>query len=140
MIRQQNKLKLGLLIIFGILEMAALIGAYAAHYYTKTRMGMLRHVIYLNGKWEKTLPLDIFKWLAVVVILIMTITSIMSLLKKKNSDIDKILKIISIGLAIFTLYFLVFKSANINRAYYIISLCLVLGTVYQNVINKINEK
>lgn len=140
MIRQQNKLKLGLLITFGILEMAALIGAYATHYYTKTRMGMLRHVIYLNGKWEKMLPLDLIKLLVVVVILIITAISIISLLKKKNNDMDKFLKLISIALGMFTLYFLLFKSTNINRAYYIISLCLVLGTVFQNVINKINEK
>lgn len=140
MIRQQNKLKLGLLIIFALLEIAALIGAYAAHYFTKTRMGMLRHMIYLNGKWEKMLPLDIIKWFVVILILIITIISLVSLLRRSNNNIGKLLKIISIALGIFTLYFLVFKSAEINRAYYIISLCLVLGTVFQNVINKIYEK
>lgn len=140
MIRQQNKLKLGLLIIFALLEIAALIGAYAGHYFTKTRMGMLRHMIYLNGKWEKMLPLDIIKWFVVILILIITIISLISLLRRSNNNIGMLLKMISTALGIFTLYFIVFKSAKINRAYYIISLCLVLGTVFQNVMCKIFEK
>lgn len=140
MIRQQNKLKLGLLIIFGLLEIAALIGAYAGHYFTKTRMGMLRHMIYLNGKWEMMIPLDIVKWFAVILILSITIMTMISLLRKRNNDIGKLLKLISIGLGIFTLYFLLFKNAGLNRAYYISSLCLVLATIFQNVNNKIYEK
>ncbi|TJX12871.1 hypothetical protein E9840_11720 [Tissierella creatinini] len=139
MIRQPNKLKLGLLILFAILEIGALISAYAAHYFTKTRMGMLRHVIYLNGKWEKIIPLDIIKWLVVVIILIITIISVISILKSSNNHIGKLLRIISVGLGIWTMYYLLFRSAGVNRAYYIICLCLVLGTVFQNIICKIYE-
>ncbi len=132
MIRQQNKVKLGLALLLGLLEIGLLIGAFAANYYTRTRMGMLRHVIYLNGKWERGLPLVILKWLAVFLILSLIILSIIKLFKKDVRFLDIIFIGMSMALGLWTLYYIIFRSTETNRAYYIISLCLVLATVFQN--------
>ncbi len=139
MIRQQNKIKLGLALLFGILEIAALIGAYVTNYYTRTRMGMLRHVVYLNGKWERGLPLVFLKWIAVFLICSLLILSIIKLFKRDVRFTDRIFLSLSTTLGLWTLYYILFRSTVTNKAYYIISLCLVLGTIFQNVLWKINS-
>ena len=139
MIRQQNKVKLGLSLLFGILEIGLLIGAYAANYYTRTRMGMLRHVIYLNGKWERGLPLVILKWVTIFLILSLIILSIIKLFKRDVRFLDRIFLSLSMALGLWTLYYILFRSTETNRAYYIVSLCLVLGTIFHNVLYKISN-
>ncbi|OZV11462.1 hypothetical protein CIW83_14360 [Tissierella sp. P1] len=135
MTRRQNRSKYICAILCGILEFLAIIGAYAAHYFTKTRMGMLRHVIYLNGKWEKAFPIPAMKWIAISIILALVIIAYLRY-RKGNTDynINIPVMLLTIIMSIWTAYFLLVYSTEKNRAYYILSICFLLATVFQNIL------
>lgn len=135
MIKQQNRGKYVCIILFSILELLAIVGAYAAHYFTKTRMGMLRHVIYLNGKWEKALPIATIKWIAVSTMVAIIIIAYLCYRKEKpSSKVNMGTMLFTIALSGWTVYFLLAYNTERNRAYYILSICFILATVLQNII------
>ena len=140
MIRQQNKGKYIFIVVFSILEILALIGAFSAHYFTKTRMGMLRHVVYLNGKWEKAFPIQIIKWVSICIIIGLIIFVSLIYFKRRKYYKTNILTVTwTIIVSGWTLYFLLAYNAEKNRAYYILGLCFILITLFQNLIYYCNS-
>jgi amino acid transporter len=135
MTRLQNRRNYICIILFSILELFAIVGAYAFHHFTKTRMGMLRHVIYLNSKWEKMLPITKIRWIAIIIIIALMI---ISYLRYRNIRISSkaytVTTILTIAVNGWVLYFLLFYSTETNRAYYILSVCFILVTVFQNIV------
>lgn len=101
-----------------------------AHYYTKTRMGMQRHMIYLNRKWENALPLESIKWITLLFLVALLLEF---LLRWKNYKGPLSAKIIMIVLSIVCFYWLLFLSTGINKAYYIITPLLILTTILQHI-------
>ncbi len=135
MIRQQNKNKYICVIFYIVIEALAIIGAYVTNHYTKTRMGMLRHVVYLNGKWEKSLPIPIIKWIAISIIIALVILAYLRYHKEKASfKVNMMVMLLTIAVSGWTVYFLLAYNTERNRAYYIISVCFILATVLQNII------
>lgn len=140
MTKHPIKIKYFIILLCGLLEISSFVGAYAANHYTKTRMGMLRHVVYLNGKWEETLPVPTLKWIVVFVIIGLTILMILNFLKRSNHGIiNWILFSITILIHMWALYFIIFKDAEIYRAYYIMSMGLIFGTILQNILYHIHS-
>lgn len=134
MTKQQNKYISVVVILCSLLEILAIIGAYVAHYFTKTRMGMLRHMAYLNGKWEKEFPIDMMKWIVVGMIIIFIIFICVHYIKEKRKFNTSIaLMVITIIINLWTVYYLLFNGTASNYAYYIISICLIILTVFQNI-------
>src|SRR5690625_5040241 len=139
MIRRQNKLKYIFVVLCELFVFSSLIGAYAAHYYTKTRMGMLRHVIYLNGKWEENLPINTMKWITIILIIGFVIFAITRYFSKRVNSISNKLLILSIVvISTWTVYYIIVNNTEANPAYYIISICLVIGTIIQNILYQIH--
>lgn len=133
MIKPQNRVNYMGIILFAILETAAIIGAYAAHHFTKTRMGMLRHMTYLNSNWENTFPISMIKSIAICFIIALTILVCLVYLKKRvNSLSATISSFLTIMISGWTVYFLLAYDTGSNRAYYILSICFILITVFQN--------
>lgn len=58
-------------ILAWVLELSALAGAYAIHYFTRKRMGMARWVVYKNQGWEREYPMELFRWAAVLIIVLL---------------------------------------------------------------------
>lgn len=135
MVRLKNKSNYICMTLSIILEILGAIGAYTANYFTRTRMGMLRHMVYLNGKWEKALPILTIKWIAISIIIVLVIVAY---LRYRNGEIkvqvSMIPMILNIIVSAWTVYFLLVYSAERNRAYYILSICFILMTVFQNII------
>lgn len=150
MTKQRNKIYYVIIILLSILEIIAAIGSYAAHYFTKTRMGMLRHVVYLNGKWEKLLPIPALKWMVVLIVIILIIFAYVLYKKnKKHSVAAKMLTVITISISFWTVYYIIFYNTGMNRAYYILSFCFITLTMLQHILyycfysmekNKFNRK
>ena len=135
MIRQQNKGKYICIILFSVLEILTLIGAYLAHYFTKTRMGMLRHIVYLNGKWEKTFPISTIKLVTICIIIALIILVFLNYFKRQKAHRVNIWTIMwTMVISGWTIYFLLTYSTEINRVYYILSVCFILTTLLQNTI------
>jgi len=136
MIRQQNKNSFILMIITSILELLIIVGAYMINYYTRVRMGMARHVIYLNRIWEEDLPILTIKILSLLIIIGFGIFTYIHYSRKKNNDISKKIAIIlNYVIIIWTVYFLLFYSTERNRGYYILSMCFVVITILQNIVS-----
>lgn len=135
MTKQQNKGYYVCMILCDIFEFLAIIGAYAAHYFTKTRMGMLRHVVYLNGKWEKAVSIPTVKWIMLLIIIALIVLVYLHYRKRKMHNMSTtIAALITIAISGWTVYFLLFYNTGRNRAYYIISICFILVTVLQNIL------
>lgn len=135
MIRQQNRLRKLIIVLILILEMASIAGAYAANFYTRTRMGMARHVVYLNGKWEKLLPINSIKW-GIICILIIWMIFVYLRYRKRNgvSWINTLAMMVIIVMSICTIYFLIAYSTSRNRAYYILGSCFIIMTMLQHIL------
>lgn len=135
MIKQQNKQRYICIVLFGIMELLVIIGAYTARYFIRTRMGMFRHVIYLNGKWEKTLPIQAIKWISISIIIILAIFTFLHYHKEKaNSQVNMVSMLLTIAISGGTVYFLLVYNTEKNRAYYILSIFYILITVLQNIL------
>lgn len=134
MIKQQNRGNYICMILCVIFELVAIIGAYAANHFTKTRMGMLRHVVYLNSKWEKTIPILTIKWISLCIIIALVIFVYLHYQKRKVHFINTIVMLLTVAISGWTVYFLLFYNTARNRAYYILSICFILGTLLQNIL------
>lgn len=135
MTKRQNKIYYICIVLCSILEITAAIGAYAAHYYTKTRMGMLRHVVYLNGKWEKLVNVPVLKWIVlVIVITLIILVYILYRKQKKHSITVKLVTIITLAIGFWTVYYLLHYNTGMNRAYYILSICFIIITMFQHIL------
>ncbi len=76
-------------------------------------MGMLRHVIYLNGKWEKALPIQRIKWIAICIVIAFAILAYLHYRKEKvNSKINTIVILLNIAISGGTVYFFYWFTAQ----------------------------
>ena len=133
---KQNKRNKICLILLSILEILSIIGAYAAHHYTKARLGMQRHVVYLNSMWEDMLPIQSIKWILVVIIIALGLLIYLRFRKQKVSSVTSTITFIwTIAISAWTAYFLIAYNTERNRAYYILCICLVAITIFQNILN-----
>lgn len=134
MTRLQNKLCGAFVILCAILEALLLIGAYAADYYTRTRMGMLRHVVYMNGKWEKIFPIPFIRTAALCVIIALASAACIRYFKMRQKGIAAAAAALVVLLSAWTVYFIISCGTGINRAYYILSICFIMAAMFQNII------
>lgn len=89
-------------------------------YFTKKRLGMLRHMVYLNGKWEGAYPIELIKW-GVLAFLLLYILGLLFAFRKKA---EKLL-LFNVFVSMATGLFLVLANKEWSRAYYAMSLCLL---------------
>lgn len=136
MTKRQNRGNFICMILCGILELLVIISAYGVHYFTKTRMGMLRHMVYLNSKWENAVPIPTIKWIAICIITALIIIQYLRYRKRKvHYHVNTMVKLLTIAISGWTVYFLLFYNTGRNRAYYILSICFILGTALQNILH-----
>ena len=113
MTRQQNRGIWLCIILCSLLELMAIIGAYAASNFTKTRMGMLRHVAYLNGKWEQAVPISVIRWIAICMVIALAILAYLHYRKQKaHFRFGVIVMLWTFGLSAWTLYYFLFYNGN----------------------------
>lgn len=134
MTKQQNKKKIIMIFISLIIVMGMFIGIFLINHYTRTRMGMLRHMVYLNNKWDSKYPmaiyLNIFKGLGIVFIIL----NILRYIKSNKNFFKTILFLLNIVLNISILYFLVFYNKESIKSYYLLTICFNIILIFQNLI------
>ena len=107
-------------ILFDLLTIAFLIGAYAIQYFTKKKLGMLRWVNYHNMQFQKTAVYGIVKYITVIVAIVLIVLIIAGYKKKKEmlGKIDLVMIVMMSVLGIVYLGVTVFKSIETLPAYY----------------------
>lgn len=126
-------------ILFDLLTIAFLIGAYAIQYFTTKKLGMLRWVNYHNMQIEKVAVYGILKYITVIVAVVLIVLVIAGYQKKKEAlgKLDLVMIVIMTVLGIIYLGLTVFKSIKTLPAYYFLMPLFGAATLMQIVRNGI---
>lgn len=138
--KQLNKVKI-LKRLSIILFLAICIGMFLIYYFTNCRMGMERHMVYLNYKWENKFPLQTILFIFVG-FLLFSLTCIFLNLRRKPRDFKYGLGVLFIN--ILSLIYVIIGSISRETEYYVIILFLIFLTIQMNglyfIINRLNKK
>ena len=121
------------MIIFDILTLALLASGYIIQYFTKRKLGMMRWINFHTYKYQEMLPLELLKYVAVSVIILLTVFIIYRFMKKRKAAkmIDKITITVMAVVTLFDFGFALFSSLESVRAYYFIMPLLSVAALMQ---------
>ena len=131
-------LKRLIVLLLPILEFILVAAANIINYFTHKRIGMARHMVYMNQKWLAINNFEIYKILSFVLVFVFTAILIFSFVRiRKNT---KLITKINLGiLVVFVAYFIYFSTVNSvkgMRAFYLMyyiylaALMLMLGNAF----------
>ena len=125
------------MIIFDILTLALLASGYIIQYFTKRKLGMMRWINFHTYKYQKMLPLELLKYVAVSVIILLTVFIIYRFMKKRKAAkmIDRITITVMAVVTLFDFGFALFSSLESVRAYYFIMPLLSVAALMQIIKN-----
>lgn len=121
------------MIIFDILTLALLASGYIIQYFTKRKLGMMRWINFRTYKYQEMLPLELLKYVAVSVIILLTVFIICRFMKKRKAAkmIDKITITVMAVVTLFDFGFALFSSLESVMAYYFIMPLLSVAALMQ---------
>ncbi len=109
-----------------VLEILLYIGAFVLHYYTSTKMGMARHMIYLNGKWEAAYPIELIQIITMILLVILVIVGTILVSKRENKSLLlKGMCIVNIMTTMCYIGMTYLQSTDAIKSYY--SFCILFG-------------
>lgn len=125
------------MIIFDILTLALLASGYIIQYFTKRKLGMMRWINFHTYKYQEMLPLELLKYVAVSVIILLTVFIICRFMKKRKAAkmIDRITITVMAVVTLFDFGFALFSSLESVRAYYFIMSLLSVAALMQIIKN-----
>lgn len=116
-------------ILATILEVLLLIGASMINYFTNSKMGMLRHVVYKNYIWEDAYPIVNIEYAAIISLIMLMILVLVIYMKRKK----KIVTIINISMLIVVLSFvgfvLIYSTEEIRAFYYVSTMFYLIALI-----------
>lgn len=108
-------------LLLPILEFILVAAANIINYFTHKKIGMARHMVYMNQKWLAVNNFEIYK-ISGIVLLLITVTVIFFIFIKNIKSYNTIVKINFSVLVLFLIYYLFFSitnSADGFRAFYL---------------------
>lgn len=116
-----------------LLELALFAGAFVVSYFTRKKMGMARHVIFLNQKWQRAYPLETWKVLSILLLALLLLAAVWLLVKRRKTLSPYLLAegILSLALTGYSLFFTLTNSAATLRPYYMMSPMLACAALVQ---------
>lgn len=114
-------LKRMIVLLLLILEFILVAAANIINYFTHKRIGMARHMVYMNQKWLAISNFEVYKMLSFILVFVFTAILIYSFVRiRKNT---KFITRINLGvLVVFFVYFIYFATVNSikgMRAFYL---------------------
>ena len=108
-------------LLLPILEFILVAAANIINYFTHKRIGMARHMVYMNQKWLAISNFEVYKMLSFILVFVFTAILIYSFVRiRKNT---KLITKINLGiLVVFAVYFIYFSTVNSikgMRAFYL---------------------
>ena len=136
-------LKRTIVLLLLILEIILVAAANIINYFTHKRIGMARHMVYMNQKWLAISNFEVYKMLSFILVFVFTAILIYSFVRiRKNT---KFITKINLGvLVVFFVYFIYFSTVNSikgMRAFYLMyyiyfaALLLMLINAFINIVN-----
>ena len=121
--------------ILSFLQLIILAIVFLVQYFSTRKMGMMRHVVYTNQKWEANYPIATYELGAfAVVAIIALIVGIKLFVKLKSENKDAMwMKIFALQMAVSIIYigFSLIYSTEQIRSYYYINIGLLLTVFFQ---------
>ncbi|MBS4979805.1 MAG: hypothetical protein KHZ72_00310 [Lachnospiraceae bacterium] len=120
-------------VLLDLLTVAFLAGAYIFQYFVKRKLGMVRWVNYKNMTLQEELPLDLLKYAALAIVVILA-CAVLAGIRKQGGRIEKSERIRAGVLAILAAAYAgvtVFVSAETWNAYYFVMPLLGLAVLMQ---------
>ena len=104
-------LKRMIVLLLLILEIILVAAANIINYFTHKRIGMARHMVYMNQKWLAISNFEVYKMLSFILVFVFTAILIYSFVRiRKNT---KFITKINLGvLVVFFVYFIYFATVN----------------------------
>lgn len=111
-----------LFILLDLLSIAFLIGGYVIQYFTKRKLGMVRWVNFHERKVQEAIPIDLLKYAAAIVVLLLTILILRGFMKKRAGlgRLDAVMMAVLVILAVVYLGCTLFITIEVTRAYFLI--------------------
>lgn len=91
-------------------------------YFTKRKLGMLRWVNFKQSKIRESMPADVLKYVAVMIVLLLTIMVVRGFIEKRTrlGKIDTVMVAVLVILAAVYLGFTLFVTSETIRSYYLV--------------------
>ena len=120
-------------VIAAILQIILLAGIYVVNYFTQKKMGMIRYVIYKNGVFEKSYPIEKLQYISIIVFIILMILVLGFYIKRKSKLNKSVLNMNIVMIVLTSAYagFTLLYSTEDFRAFYFMSLMLGVATLIQ---------
>lgn len=131
MIRQQSKNRSIFVVIMFLISIIPYIGAYMIYYFTRTRLGMYRHMVYVNPMIESTYNVNIIKIFIVGISILSVIYLVAKIVKSIKNKLIILDYIVVINI-ILGLYYIIRFNAEIHKGYYISSILIFIGVLFMN--------
>ncbi|MDO4312158.1 MAG: hypothetical protein Q4C52_03625 [Eubacteriales bacterium] len=111
-----------LFVLLDILSAAFLIGGYVIQYFTKNKLGMVRWVNFQERKTREAVPVDILKYAAVIVVLLLAVIIIREFLKKRLNlgRLDGVMVAVMVILVAGYLGATLFVTIEVTPAYFMV--------------------
>lgn len=128
-----KKAKKILYLIATFLEIGFLLGAYLVNYFTVKKIGMTRWVNFRVTKWEAEYPIFLIKLLVILLLLAFTALIFWIYLKRRKAvkKFVGVMAVVMCVLSVASVGYILFCSVAKMRAYYLISIMLVVTAVLQ---------
>lgn len=136
-------LKRLIVLLLPILEFILVAAANIINYFTHKRIGMARHMVYMNQKWLAINNFEVYKMLSFILVFVFTAILIYSFVKIRTST--KLITKINLGvLVVFFVYCIYFATVNSikgMRAFYLMcyiylaALLLMFINAFINIVN-----
>ena len=121
--------------ILSFLQLIILAIVFLVQYFSTRKMGMMRHVVYTNQKWEVNYPIATYELGAIAVVgIIALIVGIKLFVKLKSENKDAIwMKKFALQMVVSIIYigFSLIYSTEQIRSYYYINIGLLLTVFFQ---------
>ena len=138
-------LKRLIVLLLPILEFILVAAANIINYFTHKRIGMARHMVYMNQKWLAINNFEVYKMLSFILVFVFTAILVYSFVKVRTNT--KLITKINLGvLVVFFVYFIYFATVNSikgMRAFYLmyyIYLAAILLMLINAFINIVNDR
>lgn len=138
-------LKRLVVLLLPILEFILVAAANIINYFTHKRIGMARHMVYMNQKWLAINNFEVYKMLSFILVFVFTAILVYSFVKVRTNT--KLITKINLGvLVVFFVYFIYFATVNSikgMRAFYLmyyIYLAAILLMLINAFINIVNDR
>lgn len=120
-------------VLLTLIEIIMIVAMFLVNYFTKTKMGMLRHIVHKNYLLEQQYPIQIIKYLSIIFLITIMILVLKIYFKRRNSikNILSIMNFVMVLMIFLFIYFILVYSTYDIRAFYYISIMFFIATVLQ---------